>query len=257
MNLLNIRNAVAFRGKTKVFDGLDLTIPLGKSTAILGPNGAGKSTLLKIISRDIYPVQTSDAKVEILGQSRWNVWDLRERLGLVSQDLQNNYSPTASGYDVVASGLFSSIGVYQTILEDHKSRIEDAMEELGINHLQHTPFSKMSTGERRRFLLARAMVNQPEAYIFDEPTSGLDLKATFQYLNTVERLIETNHTVVVVTHHLHEIAPSIEHIVLLKSGQVLAEGSKREILTSEKICELFDAKIKVVETDGYFRAIPG
>ncbi len=256
MNLLHLQNATAYRGSTKVFDNFGLTIPIGQSTAVLGPNGAGKSTLLKIISREIYPVQTSDCQVEIFGQSRWNVWDLRERRGIVSLDLQNDYAPNANGHDVIASGFFSSVGLYQKLNSDQESAIQTALSELGIEHLSHKPLSKMSTGEQRRCLLARAMVNQPEAYIFDEPTTGLDMKATFQYLDTVERLIKTNHTVVVVTHHLHEIAPSIGNVVLLKSGSVLIQGPKREVLTSESLSELFDVGVNVVESEGYFRAIP-
>ena len=256
MNLLHLQNATAYRGQTKVFDDFELTIPVGQSTAILGPNGAGKSTLLKIISREIYPVQTPGCKLEIFGQSRWNVWDLRKRLGLVSVDLQNNYPPDSTGHDVIASGFFSSVGLYQTISSEQESLIQSAFRELGIEHLSKKPISKMSTGEQRRCLIGRAMVNKPEAYIFDEPTSGLDMKASFQFLRTVENLIQTKHTVVVVTHHLHEIAPSVEHVVLLNSGKVQMAGPKREMLTSEHLTELFQTGIEVVESGGYFRAIP-
>lgn len=87
MDLIKIENAITWRGSTKVFDGFNLSIPAGESTAILGPNGAGKSTLLRIITRKIYPNPTPDCVVEIFGQSRWNVWELRKQLGIVSQDL--------------------------------------------------------------------------------------------------------------------------------------------------------------------------
>ena len=173
MQLIKIENATAWRGSTKVFDRLNLSIPHDKSTAVLGPNGAGKSTLLRIITRKIYPNPTPDCVVEILGKSRWNVWELRKQLGIVSQDMQHAYRENVNGFDVVASGFFSSVGIPDHIEVDSSQRIrvQELLDELKIDSLRRKLYAAMSTGEQRRFLLARALVHDPHTLIFDEPLS--------------------------------------------------------------------------------------
>src|SRR5689334_12006862 len=122
--LIAIHNATVYRGDTKVFDSLTLRIPGGRHTAILGPNGAGKTTLLKLLTREIYPAARADSYVELFGQASWNIWDLRAHLGIVSQDLQNDYLPTATGLNVVLSGLFASMDVWehQRVTQSQRAR---------------------------------------------------------------------------------------------------------------------------------------
>ena len=258
MQLINIENATAWRGSTKVFDRLNLSIPHDKSTAVLGPNGAGKSTLLRIITRKIYPNPTPDCVVEILGKSRWNVWELRKQLGIVSQDMQHAYREDVNGFDVVASGFFSSVGIPDHIQvdEQQRSRAEELLSELKIDSLRGKLYSAMSTGERRRFLLARALVHDPHTLIFDEPTAGLDIPGIFHYLNTARRLMQSGKTLVVVTHHVHEIPPEVSHLVMMKDGEVFKAGAKSDLLNDETISELFGVALKVVETEGYFQVLP-
>ena len=258
MKLIKIENATAWRGSTKVFDGLSLSIPSDRSTAVLGPNGAGKSTLLRIITRRIYPNPTPDCVVEILGKSRWNVWELRKQLGVVSQDMQHQYRDDVNVFDVVASGFFSTVGIPDHIEVDdqQKSRVEELLLELKIDSLRAKPYAAMSTGERRRYLLARALVHDPHTLIFDEPTAGLDIPGIFQYLETARRLMQSGKTLVVVTHHVHEIPPEISHLVLMKNGDVMKAGAKSDLLNDETMSQLFDVPLKVIETDGYFQVLP-
>jgi len=115
----------------------------------------------------------------------------------------------------------------------------------------------MSTGEQRRHLLARSLVHDPSVLVLDEPTNGLDLQAQFQFFETVSRLIDTGKTIVLVTHHVHEIPKEVSRLVLLKSGAVLVDGPKEEVLTSKNLSELFEIPVKVSVTGGYFHASPG
>ena len=247
MDLIKIRNATAWRGATKVFKDFNLSIPSDRSTAVLGPNGAGKSTLLRIITRKIYPNPTTDCVVEIFGKSRWNVWELRKKLGIVSQDMQHRYREDVNGFDVVASGFFSSVGIpdHLAVNDQQRTRAEELLKELGIESLARKAYAAMSTGEQRRFLLARALVHDPHTLIFDEPTAGLDIPGIFQYLQTARRLMQTGKTLVVVTHHVHEIPPEVSHMVLLKDGDVFKVGAKAELLNDETISELFGVPLKV------------
>jgi iron complex transport system ATP-binding protein len=115
----------------------------------------------------------------------------------------------------------------------------------------------MSTGEQRRFLLGRALINDPDTLLLDEPTSGLDLKACFQYLDIVRGLMQAGKTVILVTHHIHEIPPEVSRVVLLKDGGVLADGDKHKILTGAQLSHLFDTPIELVRANGFYQAMPG
>jgi iron complex transport system ATP-binding protein len=257
--LIDIRNVTAYRGDTRVFHHLSLVIERGRNTVILGPNGAGKTTLLKLLARDIYPVATDDSSIRILGRERWNVWELRAHLGIVSHDLQREYAGYASGFDVILSGFYSSVGVWahQQFSDAQHARAQHVLDMLGIAALRDKLYATMSTGEQRRFLLGRALVSDPDTLVLDEPTSGLDLKACFQYLDTIRALMRAGKTVILVTHHIHEIPPEITHAILLKGGRVVAAGEKTQILTNRALTDLFETPIELVQANGFYQAMPG
>ncbi|HLF23140.1 MAG TPA: ATP-binding cassette domain-containing protein, partial [Burkholderiales bacterium] len=246
--IIEIKNVSAYRGDTPVFRGLSLEIATGCNTVILGPNGAGKTTLLKLLAREIYPVDSDASFIKIFGRERWNIWELRAHLGIVSHDLQREYAGYASGMDVILSGFYSSVGVWahQQFSDAQRTGARRVLELLGIDALKDKLYAAMSTGEQRRFLLGRALVNDPDTLVLDEPTSGLDLKACFQYLDTIRTLMRGGKTVILVTHHLHEIPPEVTHAILLKGGRVIAAGEKAQILTDRGLTDLFDTPIELV-----------
>ena len=259
--LIEIRAATIWRGSTCVFEHLSLDIEQHERVAILGPNGSGKTTLLKTINRELYPVSMPGSYLRILGRDRWNVWELRKRIGVVSNDLHQRYTPTTTAIEVVVSGFHSSIGVHG-ILADRVTReqVDSArktLDELGIDDLRKTPLNRMSSGQQRRCLLARALVHDPLTLILDEPTSGLDFAASFDYLDRIRRLARDGRNIVIVTHHLNEIPPEIDRIILLQEGKVVADGSKSEVLTSEMLSTVYETAIRVAEVDGFFLAYPG
>ncbi|MDR2017811.1 MAG: ATP-binding cassette domain-containing protein [Syntrophobacterales bacterium] len=258
-NIVEIKNATVYRGETMVFERLSLKITAGQNTAILGPNGAGKSTLLKLLTREIYPLQEGEGYVRVFGHGLWNVWDIRNHLGVVSQDLQAEYLGDVRGIDVLLSGLYSSIGIWthQKFTVRDLERAGRMLEILGVSNCEKKQFREMSTGEQRRLLLGRALINGPEALVLDEPTSGLDIRACFQYLTIIGDLIASGKTVVLVTHHVHEIPPGIERVVLLKDGKVAADGGKAHVMTSENLTDLFDIPVEVVHINGFYQAMPG
>jgi iron complex transport system ATP-binding protein len=259
MNVLEIKNATVYRGTVRVFRNFSLEIAGGQSAAILGPNGAGKSTLLKLLTREVYPVQRRGSYVKVLGHGLWNVWDIRAHLGIVSSDLQGDYIGDADGFSVLLSGLYSSIGIWnhQEFTPKDRERAEDLLHTLGVWDCRKKLFSFMSTGEQRRLLLGRALISDPDVLVLDEPTNGLDLKACFQYLAIVEDLIAAGKTVVLVTHHVHEMPPSIERVVLLKKGRVVRDGAKKDVITSANLSSLFDIPVETIQLNGFFQAMPG
>ena len=259
--LIDIHNATIWRGTTRVFKGLTLSIAQHERVAILGPNGSGKTTLLKTIHRELYPVAAENSWIRILGQDNWNVWDLRRHIGVVSHDLHHRYTPTTTALEVVVSGFHSSIGVHgllaAKVSKTQKEKAADTLDRLGIASLQNVPLKSMSTGQQRRCLLGRALVHEPHTLILDEPTAGLDFAASFDYLRRIRELAHSGHNIVLVTHHLNEIPPEVDRVIMLKGGGIVADGSKATVLTDRLLSDVYETEIRVTELDGYFLAYPG
>ncbi len=258
--LIDIHNATIYRGETRVFEGLSLTIGQHEQAAILGPNGSGKTTLLKVINREIYPVRRDDSWVRILGRETWNVWELRSHIGIVSNELQMRYRNTTTGLDVVLSGYLSSVGIQgilsRRLTDKQKEHAVSVMRELGIESLAGTPLRNMSTGQQRRCLLGRALVHRPDTLILDEPTAGLDLSASFDYLARIRRQIANGKNIVLVTHLLNEIPPDIHRLILLREGQIVADGPKEKVLTEDNLEKTYDTRVRIAKVDGYYLAYP-
>ncbi len=259
--LIEIRNATVWRGRTRVFDRLNLEIGQHERVAILGPNGSGKTTLLKLINRELYPVADEGSWVRVLGRERSNVWELREQIGVVSDDLQHRYTPATPALDVVLSGFFSSVGVHGAlaarIRREHVDAARRCLADLGIEALADTALGAMSTGQQRRCLLARALVHRPTTLILDEPTAGLDFRASFEYLERLRALAAEGRNIIVVTHHLDEIPRDVHRVVLLNEGGVAADGGKQDVLNAATLSEVYGIPVRVAEIDGYYLAYPG
>ena len=259
--LIEIHDATIWRGSTCVFQHLNLIIEQHERVAILGPNGSGKTTLLKTINRELYPAAISGSYMRILGKERWNVWDLRKRIGVVSNDLHQRYTPATSAIEVVVSGFHSSIGVHGTLADhvtpDQVDAATEILAELGIGSLRNTPLERMSSGQQRRCMLGRALVHNPVTLILDEPTSGLDFAASFDYLDRIRRMARDGRNIVIVTHHLNDIPPEVDRVILLQQGRIVADGPKSKILSSEQLSAVYETPIRVTEVDGFFLAYPG
>jgi iron complex transport system ATP-binding protein len=252
--LLEMRNISVMRGDNLALDGLSLRIAVGEHVCILGPNGCGKSTLIRTITRENYPLAREDSSVEILGQSLWNVSELRNLLGIVSPDLLTACTSDATGMDVVLSGFFSSTRVFphHAPREEQLLRAHGALERLGISHLAKRAVAEMSSGEAKRTLIARALVHEPRTLLFDEPSNALDITGQVGLRDTMRELAKSGLGILLVTHHVSEIIPEIERVVLLRKGKILADGRKSEILTSERLRALFGVPVNLFQDDGYF-----
>jgi iron complex transport system ATP-binding protein len=229
--------------------------------AILGPNGAGKTTLLKTIDRELYPVVSDDSWIQILGQTRWNVWNLRQHIGLVSQDLQSAFMPNSTVFDAIVSGFFSSIGVHWQLRDliepEQLERATTVMQMLGLETLREREYRTLSTGQQRRCLLGRALVHDRHTLILDEPTSGLDMTASFDFLARIRELARRGRSLVLVTHHLNDIPPEIERVIVLKNAKIAADGPKASVLTGDLLSEVYETDVRVTEVEGHYFAYSG
>lgn len=262
--LLRIQHATVVKGHGKrLLDDISLEIHEGQHTAILGPNGSGKSSLLKLITRDYYPLAhaNGDPPVTIFGRDRWDVFALRSLLGIVSADLYNAFTTGTHGrrrgLDVATSGFFASHGLFphHDVTDEMRHRAATALALMGASHLAERPVAELSTGEARRLLIARALVSDPRALLLDEPTAGLDLLAMHRFLETLRGVAQRGKTLILVTHHVEEILPEIERVILLKDGQVFLAGPKHDILTSQHLSALFEAPVRIsMAASGYYAA---
>ena len=278
--LLELNDASVVLGATRVLDRLTLSIRVGEHTAILGPNGAGKSTFIKLLTLQQYPAveeregfgradpsaPTTEREgfsrapsIRVFGQDRWDVFELRSKLGIVSADLHDrfvhgNSNGVLTGLDAVVSGFFATHGLFrhQRVTEAMRRQAMEALERVDAARLAHATLDTMSTGEARRVLIARALVHQPAALVLDEPTRGLDVVSRHHFMERVRAVARQGTTILLVTHHIDEIIPEIGRVVLLRRGRIDRDGAKSEVLTAEALSHAFDAPLSVEEAGGYF-----
>jgi iron complex transport system ATP-binding protein len=242
------------RGEKIVLHDLTLRIGAGEHVAILGPNGCGKSTLIKTITRECYPLQREGSKIAILGRDRWDVFSLRSLLGIVSNDLLAQCTREFRGEDIVLSGFFSSVGVwpYHHVTDEMRRKTAEVLEQLEIPHLAGRAVSEMSSGEAKRVLIARALVHDPEALLFDEPANSLDVLAQHELREIMRKLARSGIGILLVTHHLADIIPEIERVILLRDGRIVADGPKETLLTPDELRNLFGVAVDISRRDGYY-----
>lgn len=252
--LLDLQNISVMRGEKTVLEDFSLTIHSDEHVAILGPNGCGKSTLIKTITRECYPVAREGSSMTILGQDRWDVFELRSMLGIVSNDLMAKSSSDACGRDVVLSGFFSSARIFPHHRVDprHRELADAALAHLQISHLAQRPVGEMSSGEARRVLIARALVHKPRALLFDEPSNSLDVFARHSLRQSMSSLANGGIGIILVTHDLSDLIPEIERVLLMSNGRIIADGPKNEMLQPERLENLFKTKVEVDQRDGYY-----
>jgi len=254
--LLEFANVTVVRGDKKVLDAVSITIKEGENLAILGPNGAGKSSFIKTITREYYPMISDDrVTFRMRGQDIWDIFALRSFLGIVSNDLQYTFTRDITGREVILSGFFSSVGLFnRTITPAMHVKADAILRFLEIDHLRDRPMTTLSSGEARRFLIGRALVNDPATLILDEPTNSLDLHALHTFRMTLRKIAQAGTGIILVTHNLHDIIPEISRVVLMKDGRFIGDGRKAEMLTDMMIGSLFSVPVHVKEEGGWYYA---
>ncbi|NCC65812.1 MAG: ATP-binding cassette domain-containing protein, partial [Spirochaetia bacterium] len=218
--VIQIAHATVRRAGKPILNDVSFSVNMGEHVAIIGPNGAGKSTLMQLLSEEIHPVYKAETKRVLFGKERWQVLELQKHLGIVSQSLQYLCNSTYKGWEIAISGFFSSIGLdfHHQVEEYHLTKMEQTMKRYGVWHLKDKQMNHLSSGEARRILLCRASVHDPQVMLLDEAVSNLDFPSRHQYRQTLEQLDQEGKTIILATHELSEIIPSIQRIVVMKEG---------------------------------------
>ena len=248
--LIDFSGVTIVRGDVPVLRNFRLQIQRGEHVAILGPNGSGKSTLIKAITRELYPLDRgAKMRFQILGQDDWDLNDLRGHLGIVTLDLLQSLSHEVvlrqvTARELILSGHFNSIGLWP---HHRVARAQEAQAKkiLGFLEIAHRPVSTLSSGEQRRVLIGRALAHDPEALILDEPTSSLDPGAIREFRSLLRKLARAGRSLLLVTHHIADVIPEIERVILIKNGRIIADGVKSQILNSTRLSRLFGTKLRI------------
>ncbi len=253
--LVEFREASVVLGVTLILDRITLALERGEHVAILGPNGSGKSTLVRAIAGDVRARADGVGSVSVLGQTRWNLFDVRSHLGVVSDDLAAACARPVTARSLVLGGFFGSIGTYphQHLTPRMRHRTDDALAFLGIEHLAGRRMDTLSTGEARRALIARALAHDPATLVLDEPFDGLDPSARFHLRDLLRELAAEGIGIVLVTHDIADIIPEVTRVVMMREGRVAADVPKKEALTSERLSALFGVPVEIAEREGWYR----
>ena len=254
--VLSLRGVRRTIDGTEVLRGIDWEVHPGQRWVVLGPNGSGKTTLVRIATMWEHP---SAGTVELLGQQlgRTDVRRLRARVGFTSAAMADMLRPSLTALEAVMTAKHAALETWWHAYDDEDSRKALAdLQRVGCGHRAGQRFGTLSSGERQRVLLARAMALDPEVIVLDEPNAGLDLSGREELIGTLQDLAADPATppLVLVTHHADEIPDGFTHVLLLRAGTVLAAGPISETLTGATLSECFGLELELERRHGRWTA---
>jgi iron complex transport system ATP-binding protein len=278
-HFLLMRHVHVALGERVVLHDINLSIAAGEHVAILGPNGCGKSTLIRTMTCELYPIiplagdhsypGQPRPEVSIFGRPRWDLTELRKRFGVVSDNLPGLQSLTSrapdsagstvaqtTGLNAVIAGFFSASTLWPNlhVTGEMRQRGAEALERVHASHLAGQFVSEMSAGEKRRILIARALVHRPRQLLLDEPSNALDLAAQRDLRESMRNLMlpkdgSPSTGLILVTHHLGDIPPEIDRIILMRNGRILNDGPRERLLTAPVLSDLFGTEVRIGHDD--------
>ncbi|WP_066053883.1 ABC transporter ATP-binding protein [Robertmurraya korlensis] len=250
--VLHMEDVSLIRGEKWILQQINWTIHKGDNWVLFGLNGAGKTALLNVLNAYYFPTK---GKVSVLGKEFGKDpigGELRKQIGFVSSSLQQKFHPGDNSFEVVLSGAYASIGLYETPTDNIREKAITLLKELGCIQYANRNYETLSQGEKQRVLIARSLMNNPSLLILDEPTNGLDFIAREQFLETIEEIStkEEAPTMIYVTHHVEEILPIFNKTLLLKEGQVFSAGETNEMISSSNLSHFLNMDVEVIWKNG-------
>ncbi|QHW34520.1 ATP-binding cassette domain-containing protein [Paenibacillus rhizovicinus] len=256
--MISLQDITFRRGDRQILNGVNLQMNTGEHWVILGRNGCGKTTLLEMMNGYEFP---TSGTVDVLGNryGECDVREVRKEIGYISQSILEKLTLRDPVWEVVATGEYAFLRFYQEIDEAVRLKALSFLEEVGLLHVAEQSLGSLSQGERKKVMLARALMLNPKLLIMDEPCAGLDLYEREKLLIDLGRLSERDMMVVYVTHHMEEIIPLFTHVALVQNGEIVAAGPKKEVLSAEWLSTAYDWPVEVHWADDrpWIRALSG
>jgi iron complex transport system ATP-binding protein len=250
--ILDIRNVSFYRNGYYILKNINWRVGKGEHWALIGLNGSGKTTLLKIITGYLSP---SKGEMTVLGKKfgRVDLRDLRKSIGWVSSALQESLYTTDTVEEIILSGKYASIGLYEKPGKEDIDKAGKLIEQFQLSSMKERMYYTLSQGEKQKVIIARALMCSPHLLILDEPCIGLDIFARENFLSFVEQIcnIEAAPALLYVSHHIEEITPSFQHALFLKDGEIHSAGRTKDLLTDEKLLEFYGKPVKIYWENGH------
>ena len=258
MNWASFKNINVSLDQKQILTNINVNLNYGENTLILGPNGSGKSTFLKLLNRSVYPTASNHSSFKLFNKENINIWDLRKRIGFLFKEMEQRVNNKVNLYDVIISGFSGTFNsrYSKSLSEIEKIKINNLINEWGLKNIINNEFQSLSDGQKRRALLARALVYEPNILVLDEPFCNLDIKSNFILNQNLNKLINQSVNIIYVTHNLESILPKTNRVILINEGKILNDGSPYELINTKILSDLFNISIKVIEQEGYWRMIP-
>lgn len=246
-------SVVVSRGQREILRGISWQVEAGEFAALLGPNGSGKSTMARVMMGYLWATK---GHVSVIGRrfGETNLADLREIVRLVQPNGQFDLEPTLSVREAIRTGIAGTLGAYRPATPQQEARVDELIERVGLTRAAGGRYGELSTGERVRALVARGLVNKPAVLILDEPTSGLDVRGREELLAVLEDLATEadRPALIMITHHVEELPRATTNVCLLDDGRVSAQGKPDEVLTSERLSQVYGCPVELREADGRY-----
>ncbi len=254
---LELKNINIYYDDNIIINNINLSLETGQNTVLIGANGSGKSTLIKTITKLKHPIYDKNSQLKLFNSPNISIWELRSKIGFVCTELDSRMKPNMTITDIIMSGLQGTFGLLnkEIITSEQKERLGKVIKMLNIQ-VCGKYYYELSDGEKRKVLLARALINHPIVLILDEPTTMLDLKSSYSLLSDLRQLSNEKVTLFYTTNNIETIITEISRIILLKKGKIIADGEPSKVMTSENISNLYDYNLNILQKDGFWRAFP-
>src|SRR4051812_45496231 len=251
---LELRDVSLARGGRQILRDVSWSIPHGTCAAILGPNGSGKSTLARILAGYMWP-SSGDVFIDGSHFGEVDLNELRRSVRLVQAAGPYDVDAELSTHEVVLTGLFGTIGLFNQTTPEDATHADELLSRVGLSRVRDSKYATLSSGERVRALIARALMQRPQLLLLDEPTAGLDLLSREQVLATVQSMLEdaaNAPTIVMITHHVEELPPATTRVLLLDEGTIAMDGRPEEVLQAERLSKVYRCPLTVRREAGRF-----
>jgi iron complex transport system ATP-binding protein len=253
---LIVEEVKLWRDQTIILKNINWQVKPGEHWALLGANGSGKTSLVMAIAGYM---PFGEGRIYLLDGwiGRIHLQEQRKRIGIVSQSLSEYMAENVYNIktiDVILTGLFGSLRLYDEVTTAERRRALDILTELGLEELADRPFQVLSSGQRQSCMLARSKMARNELVILDEPCASLDFGARERFLMSLEATINSDDapTALFITHHPEEIVSAITHVLLLREGAMVAAGPKAEVMTADLLAQTFDLPLQVSPNNGRY-----